>query len=160
MVDNPLYEGPIYECMPENKKRKLLVPKSKVNVKESLYLDSPTQSLPHDSAPAYDTLGAMVRANTAAEDKHHNGAAAKGVRVSESDLDRPQVYQNTMLDPPLVEDAYTVMSPALAASNGVITCHTNYQATSNGDIVSGRYVMNATTPLSNSLPKQQQITLV
>lgn len=153
MVDNPLYEGPIYEVVSEHKKLKALVPKTKVHAQESLYLDSPTQSLPRDAVPSYDAInGVMVKANASADTKEHTGCDVNGkVNVNgglETSHDQPQLYTNpNTACSPTAEDAYTIMCPATHVSN--ITCHTNYHATSNGKLVNGRYVSH-----------QQQVTLV
>ena len=154
MVDNPLYEGPIYEVVSENKRRKPLLPKTKVHVQESLYLDSPSQSLPYDCVPSYDTNGVMVRVNVAADDKQHAVQDTSPTRLAdgaESNLDHPKTEYDMLSSP--TEDPYTVMCPAIPS--GTITCHTNYHVTSGVETVSGRYVAD----VYNS-DLQKQVTLV
>lgn len=156
MVDNPLYEGPIYEVVSEHKKLKALVPKTKVHAQESLYLDSPTQSLPRDAGPSYDAInGVMVKPNASAGSKEYTGCDVNASKVNgtcvngglEISLDQPQLYTNPNTTcSPTTEDAYTIMCPVTPVAS--ITCHTNYHATSNGRLVNGRYV------------SQQQVTLV
>ena len=158
MVDNPLYEGPIYEIVSENKRRKPLLPKTKVHVQESLYLDSPSQSLPHDCVPSYDTNGVIVRVNMSADGKQHTVLDTPTARLTdgaESNLDHPKtggIYDTTMLSSP-TEDPYTIMCPAIPSGN--ITCHTNYHVTSSVETVNGRY----SADIYNST-HQKQVTLV
>jgi hypothetical protein len=163
MVDNPLYEGPIYEVVSENKRRKPLLPKTKVHVQESLYLDSPTQSLPHECVPSYNSNGLMVRVNITANSKQHAvqdtpTATLEGVTDgTESNLDHPKTgdtYENENAMPVTpTEDPYTIMCPVLPAGN--MTCHTNYHVTSHMDTVCGRYVADV-----NNGSHQKQVTLV
>ena len=157
MVENPLYEGPIYEVISENKKRKQLLPKTKVHAEESLYLDSPTQSMPRDCVPSYDTSGAVVVVN----DGKQYEMKLEGLTTLENSLDHHHLQANpyanaSSVDQPS-EDAYTLMQPATAAS---LTCHTNYLATSNGAVVNGRYVVDVSSPYSSGTSSQKQVTLV
>ena len=157
MVDNPLYEGPIYEVISANKRRKQLCPKAKVHAEESVYLDSPTQSMPRDCIPSYSN-GAMVLANSMTEGKGGDRTVIK-LDVIESSLDHHPLqtnpYANTAVDPAVSEDAYTLMCPAPRV-NG----HTNYLvAHVNGEGVGGRYVVDASSPRSSG-SSQKQVTLV
>ena len=159
MVDNPLYEGPIYEVISENKRRKQLCPKDKVHAQESVYLDSPTQSMPRDCLPSYSN-GAMVMVNTMTDGKASDQTVIK-LDAVESSLDRHPLqanpYANTSVDP-VSEDAYTLMCPAHPATS--LNGHTNYLvAHSNGEMVSGRYVVDASSPRSSGT-SQKQVTLV
>lgn len=166
MVQNPIYEGPIYEIISENKRLKPLVPKAKVHAQESVYLDSPTQSLPHDCTPSCDTNGVIV--NAAVDGKQHTGHSTTAVKMdgacvsdeavnnlNQQRLTTKDSSQNTLLNP-ATEDAYTIMSPVVPVAS--ITCHTNYHATSSEETVSERYVMDVTAPYSSSL--QRNVTLV
>ena len=156
MVENPLYEGPIYEVISENKKRKQLLPKTKVHAEESLYLDSPTQSMPRDCIPGYDTSGATVVANEVKEGDVM--VKLEGLTTLESSLDhhhlQPNPYANTSSVDQATEDAYTLMCSAQPVAS--LTCHTNYLATSNG---SGQYTMDLSSPYS-STSSHKQVTLV
>ena len=182
MVDNPLYEGPIYEVISENKRLKSLVPKTPLHAQESLYLDNPTQSLPRDAVPSYETNGVMIRANGTVEGKEHDTPQTTTIKMEgacaddgvESNLDQrsfPATKENHLqlcLHDTSAEDDYTIMSPAVPAimSPTVLasTCHTNYHACSNGETVAGRYVMDMSTPYECSPQQQQQqqqhVTLV
>lgn len=152
MVQNPLYEGPIYEIISENKKLKSLVPKTKLHAEESLYLDSPTQSMPRDCVPTYH--GSMVIVNT--EGKQMTTVkleGACGVDTVESNLDQHKLQSS---DPYTIttavdsEDAYTIMCPVLPnTTNGIIPDHTNYQAASNGQSVCEQHVMGTSMPIIN-----------
>ena len=145
MVDNPLYEGPIYEVISESKRLKLGA-KDKVHAQESLYLDNPTQSLPRDIAPPYDGNGTIARVNMAGEGKQTvTEIKIEGAETEEgeSSLDHRKCgpkygYENIALTPGTMEDPYTVMSPV-----GAMTA--TYQVDlgqSNGETSSGRYVMD------------------
>ena len=98
-----------------------------------------------------------MRVNTAAtEGKLHVGMTAVKMEV-DSLYDGLEPNRSTVLEP-AVEDAYTIMCPALPGITAdTMTCHTNYQATSNGRMVPGRYV-DSTPYCTGNL--QKQITLV
>lgn len=164
MVDNPLYEGPIYEIISENKKRKHLCPKAKVHAEESVYLDSPTQSMPRECVPSYSN-GAIVMANSMTDSKLQDHTALKLESV-ETSLDHHPLQSNpyantTTTTDQVCEDAYTLMCPARpAAHSSVSTCHTNYMVTGNDDsTISGRYVVDVRSPYTSGA-SQKQVTLV
>lgn len=143
MVDNPLYEGPIYEVISESKRLKLGA-KDKVHAQESLYLDNPTQSLPRDIAPPYDGNGTIVRVSMADEGKQTEIKIQEAeMEAGESSLDHRKCgpkrgYENIALTPGTMEDPYTVMSPVGAtAATYQVDC-----GQSNGETSSGRYVMD------------------
>ena len=181
MVQNPLYEGPIYELISENKKRKSLIPKSNVHAEESVYLDSPTQSMPRDIVPPTTASELMVRvSSTEGKQTNIKLEGACGVDAPESSLDGhrlPEGPYATTLD---TEDAYTIMCPVAPRANGAVPDHTNYQAASNGQSLCGQHLLGASVPcprgntpfISGSVPfingsppftsdsSQKQVTLV
>ena len=149
MVDNPLYEGPIYEIVSENKRLKLQLPKDKVHAKESLYLDNPTQSLPRDVVCPYEANENIPETDTADDHKHPTDTPSE---VDDSNINQrmgPKYgYENTSL-PAQDEDAYTVMSSVGAVPLSYqVDCGMN-----NGETHSGRYVMDTSR-------RQRHITLV
>ena len=150
MVDNPLYEGPIYEIMSENKRLKLQLPKDQVHAQESLYLDNPTQSLPRDMACPYEANGTIPQADAASDHKHPADTASE---VDDSNLNQrmhgPKYGYENILLPAQDDDAYTVMSSVGAVPLSYqVDCGPN-----NGETHSGRYVMDTSG-------RQHNITLV
>jgi hypothetical protein len=156
MVDNPLYEGPIYEVISENKRRKQLCPKAKVHAEESVYLDSPTQSMPRDCVPSYSN-GAMVIANNMTNGKASDRTVIK-LDLVETSLDHHPLqtnpYANSSVEP-VTEDAYTVMRPAPPATS--LNSHTNYLVAHSNE--ERRFVVDASSPRSSGT-SQKQVTLV
>ena len=156
MVDNPLYEGPIYEVISENKRRKQLCPKAKVHAEESVYLDSPTQSMPRDCTPSYSN-SAMVIANSMANGKASDRTVIK-LDLVESSLDHHPLqtnpYTNSSMEP-VTEDAYTLMRPAPPATS--LNDHTNYLVAHSNE--ERQFVLDASSPRSSGT-SQKQVTLV
>jgi hypothetical protein len=156
MVDNPLYEGPIYEVISENKRRKQLCPKAKVHAEESVYLDSPTQSMPRDCTPSYSN-SAVVIANSMANGKASDRTVIK-LDLVESSLDHHPLqtnpYTNSSMEP-VTEDAYTLMRPAPLATS--LNDHTNYLVAHSNE--ERQFVLDASSPRSSGT-SQKQVTLV